>query len=60
MAPFARDGVPGSAGAPEWPVFATDAPNPLVLGGERVPEVAAPSKLRQLRFWDDAGWVPRT
>ena len=60
VASFARDGVPTSATAPEWPVFTTDQPSTLVLGGERIAEIAAPSKLRQLRFWDDAGWVPRT
>ncbi len=60
VASFARDGVPAAPGAPEWPVFDPGLPSTLVLGGERIAEIAATSKARQLRFWDDSGWVPRT
>ncbi|MGP3985996.1 carboxylesterase family protein [Streptomyces sp. 3N207] len=59
VASFARTGVPRSPNAPRWPVFAARAPHSLVLGGERVAHVAATPKLRQLTFWDRAGWVPR-
>ncbi|MER7461902.1 carboxylesterase family protein [Streptomyces sp. NPDC097981] len=60
VAAFARDGVPTGAGAPAWPVFDPEHPSTLVLGGEPVAEIATTSKLRQLRFWDESGWVPRT
>ncbi|MET9962740.1 carboxylesterase family protein [Streptomyces sp. NPDC006326] len=59
VAAFARDGVPAAPGAPEWPVFDPERPSTLVLGGERIAQTATTSKLRQLRFWDEAGWVPR-
>jgi para-nitrobenzyl esterase len=60
VAAFARDGVPAGPGLPEWPVFDPGTPSTLVLGGERIAEVAGTSKARQLRFWDESGWVPRT
>ncbi|WP_327284412.1 MULTISPECIES: carboxylesterase family protein [unclassified Streptomyces] len=60
VAAFARDGVPTGPGAPAWPVFDPEHPSTLVLGGERIAEIATTSKLRQLRFWDESGWVPRT
>ncbi|MHC6627237.1 carboxylesterase family protein [Streptomyces globosus] len=60
VAAFARDGVPAAPAAPQWPVFDPGTPSTLVLGGEPVARIEAASKARQLRFWDDAGWVPRT
>ncbi|MFD7624484.1 carboxylesterase/lipase family protein [Streptomyces sp. NPDC059851] len=60
VAAFARDGVPAGPGLPDWPVFDPGTPSTLVLGGERITEVAGTSKARQLRFWDESGWVPRT
>ncbi|MCX4628717.1 carboxylesterase family protein [Streptomyces sp. NBC_01443] len=60
VAAFARDGVPTGHGSPAWPVFDPEHPSTLVLGGEQVAEIATTSKLRQLRFWDESGWVPRT
>ncbi|MBD3574883.1 carboxylesterase family protein [Streptomyces sp. KD18] len=60
VAAFARDGVPAAPAAPQWPVFDPEAPSTLVLGGEPVARIEATPKARQLRFWDDAGWVPRT
>ncbi|MGK5628753.1 carboxylesterase/lipase family protein [Streptomyces sp. URMC 123] len=56
---FARDGVPGSAAVPEWPVFSPDRPTTLTLGGERVARLVTTPKSRQLRHWDDGDWVPR-
>ncbi|MFE2145035.1 carboxylesterase/lipase family protein [Streptomyces sp. NPDC059456] len=60
VAAFARDGVPTGPGAPAWPVFDPEHPSTLVLGGEPIAEIATTSKARQLRFWDESGWVPRT
>ncbi|KPI00525.1 Carboxylesterase type B [Actinobacteria bacterium OV450] len=60
VAAFARDGVPTGPGAPAWPVFDPERPSTLVLGGEPIAEIATTSKARQLRFWDESGWVPRT
>ena len=59
VASFAHTGVPRSAHAPRWPLFSPRAPRSLVLGGEPVARIAATPKLRQLDFWDRAGWVPR-
>ncbi|WP_326686780.1 MULTISPECIES: carboxylesterase family protein [unclassified Streptomyces] len=59
VASFAHTGVPRSAHAPRWPVFSSRAPRSLVLGGEHVARIAPTPKLRQLEFWDRAGWVPR-
>jgi para-nitrobenzyl esterase len=60
VASFARDGVPRSAAAPAWPVFAPDEPTTMVLGGTDVARIAPASKQRQLRFWDDSRWLART
>ncbi|MBT2383737.1 carboxylesterase/lipase family protein [Streptomyces sp. ISL-11] len=58
VASFARTGAPRSAYAPQWPAFSPERPSTLIVGGDRVAQVAAAPKLRQLRFWDDAGVVP--
>ncbi|ALG09735.1 carboxylesterase family protein [Kibdelosporangium phytohabitans] len=60
VASFAHTGVPRAAAAPAWPAFTTDRHNTMILGGDAVARVAETPKLRQLRYWDDAGWVPRT
>ncbi|WP_367129035.1 carboxylesterase/lipase family protein [Saccharothrix sp. HUAS TT1] len=59
VASFARGEAPTSAAVPEWPVHDPAAPTTLVLGGERVAAIGHVAKTRQLRFWDEAGWIPR-
>lgn len=58
VATFARDGVPRSRNTPDWPIFAPERTRTMILGGELTADVAAPTKLRQLRFWDQLGWMP--
>ncbi|MEU3253465.1 carboxylesterase family protein [Streptomyces sp. NPDC006997] len=58
VASFARGAEPGSPHTPRWPEYRPGSPSALVLGGPGVARVAAPSKLRQLRFWDDVDWLP--
>lgn len=60
VASFVHGSAPSSPYAPEWPVFDTGRPSTLVVGGPGVATVATTPKLRQLRFWDDIHWVPRT
>jgi para-nitrobenzyl esterase len=55
---FVSDGVPGSPDVCDWPVFVRDRPSALILGGPAVARLGTPSKQRQLRFWDRAGWSP--
>jgi para-nitrobenzyl esterase len=52
VATFARDGVPRSASAPDWPVLRPDGVGMLVLGGPEVAELAVTTTPRHLRFWD--------
>ncbi|MFK4149068.1 carboxylesterase/lipase family protein [Streptomyces sp. NPDC004065] len=59
VAAFARTSRPAAPGLPDWPPYTPGAPSTLVLGGPATAEVAATPKLAQLRFWDEAGWVPR-
>ncbi|MFJ8827523.1 carboxylesterase/lipase family protein [Streptomyces sp. NPDC102467] len=59
VASFARTGTPAAANAPSWPGFSPDRPSTMILGGPDVTEVATTPKLRQLTYWDTAGWVPR-
>ncbi|SFB98187.1 carboxylesterase/lipase family protein [Streptomyces aidingensis] len=58
VASFARDGAPAAGPVPHWPVFDPDRETTLILGGPGTARVAALPKLRQLGFWDRAGWVP--
>ncbi|WP_031469475.1 carboxylesterase/lipase family protein [Sciscionella sediminilitoris] len=59
VANFAWTGVPRASGAPALPLFDPQLPSTMILGGETVARIATTPKLRQLRFWDSAGWVPR-
>ncbi|WP_459722194.1 carboxylesterase/lipase family protein [Actinophytocola sp. KF-1] len=59
VAAFARTGVPHADGAPAWPVFDPGLPSTMILGGAAVTRVARTPKVRQLEFWDSAGWVPK-
>ena len=59
VAAFARTGVPHAAGAPAWPVLDPARPSTMIVGGDAVARVANTPKVRQLGFWDSAGWVPR-
>ncbi|MGW0736661.1 carboxylesterase family protein [Streptomyces sp. NPDC002851] len=58
VATFARGEEPHSAHAPRWPEYRPGTPTALVLGGPGTARVDAPSKLHQLRFWDDLDWHP--
>ncbi|GAB7059344.1 carboxylesterase family protein [Streptomyces mexicanus] len=59
VASFARGTAPTAADVPSWPAFAPGRASALILGTERVAEIAELPKQRQLRFWDDSGWGPR-
>ncbi|HEU5155699.1 MAG TPA: carboxylesterase family protein [Streptosporangiaceae bacterium] len=59
VATFARDGTPRSANTPDWPTFAPERARTMMLGGDLVAAVATPTKLRQLRFWDQLDWMPQ-
>ncbi|MFF8278052.1 carboxylesterase family protein [Streptomyces lateritius] len=58
IASFARGRAPSSPNAPAVPRFSPDRPSTLILGGERVARIGERSALRQLAYWDTAGWVP--
>ncbi|NEE54551.1 carboxylesterase family protein, partial [Streptomyces sp. SID8455] len=60
IASFARDGRPVSPHAPAWPEFSPRIPSTMVVGGPDVARVSTTFKADQLRYWDRAGWVPRT
>ncbi|MFB7653648.1 MULTISPECIES: carboxylesterase family protein [unclassified Streptomyces] len=60
VASFARDGVPRSRLAPDWHRFTPDRADVMCLGEPAGPRVGALPKADQLRFWDTAGWHPRT
>ncbi|MFD3499197.1 carboxylesterase/lipase family protein [Streptomyces sp. NPDC058676] len=53
VASFVRTGVPAGAQAPPWPVFSSDTPSTLVLGGDEGARVTRLPKRRQLAFWDE-------
>ncbi|HZG05449.1 MAG TPA: carboxylesterase family protein [Streptomyces sp.] len=59
VASFARNGTPGSAHAPSWPVFSPGRPTTMIVGGPEVARIGEPGKTEQLRYWDDGAWVPR-
>lgn len=59
VASFARGVAPTAPGAPTLPEFAPGRPSALILGGPDIARIADIPKLRQLRFWDEAGWGPR-
>ncbi|MEU6942692.1 carboxylesterase family protein [Streptomyces rubiginosohelvolus] len=60
VASFARTGRPSAANAPVWPEFAPLRPTTMVVGGPDVARLSTTFKADQLRYWDRAGWVPRT
>ncbi|WP_254886049.1 carboxylesterase family protein [Streptomyces sp. NA02950] len=59
VATFARGESPNSPNAPAWPEFSPERPSTMILGGARTAEIGTVSKQRQLRYWDEAEWVPR-
>lgn len=60
VASFAHGEKPSSPHAPAWPEFSPGRPSTMVVGGEDVAQLSPTFKEQQLRYWDDAGWVPRT
>lgn len=60
VASFAAGSAPSSEHVSAWPEFDPASSSTLILGGEPVARVEHTPKLRQLEFWDEAGWVPRT